>query len=69
MKCSTRKTVRDRGSRPIRRSSTKRGSLTASLPGFVRLAPGSAVKAEIDPDHLLVFDRKSGKRRAPQRQS
>jgi ABC-type sugar transport system ATPase subunit len=45
------------------------GSLTASLPGFVRLAPGSAVKAEIDPAHLLVFDRKSGKRRAPQRQS
>jgi ABC-type sugar transport system ATPase subunit len=45
------------------------GSLTASLPGFVRLAPGSAVKVEIDPDHLLVFDRKSGKRRAPQRQS
>jgi ABC-type sugar transport system ATPase subunit len=45
------------------------GSLTASLPGFVRLAPGSAVKAEIDPDHLLVFDRKSGKRLAPQRPS
>jgi ABC-type sugar transport system ATPase subunit len=45
------------------------GSLTASLPGFVRLAPGSAVKAEIDPAHLLVFDRKSGKRRMPQRQS
>ena len=45
------------------------GSLTASLPGFVRLAPGSAVKAEIDPAHLLVFDRKSGKRRVAQRQS
>jgi multiple sugar transport system ATP-binding protein len=45
------------------------GSLTASLPGFVRLASGSAVKAEIDPAHLLVFDRKSGKRLAPQRQS
>jgi ABC-type sugar transport system ATPase subunit len=45
------------------------GSLTASLPGFVRLAPGSAVKAEIDPAHLLVFDRKSGKRRTPQCQS
>ena len=45
------------------------GSLTASLPGFVRLALGSAVKAEIDPAHLLVFDRKSGKRRTPLRQS
>jgi len=45
------------------------GSLTASLPGFVRLAPGSAVKAEIDPAHLLVFDRKTGTRRAPQRKS
>ncbi|HVZ00929.1 MAG TPA: ATP-binding cassette domain-containing protein [Dongiaceae bacterium] len=45
------------------------GSLTASLPGFIRLTPGTAVKAEIDPDHLLVFDRKTGKRRAPQRPS
>jgi ABC-type sugar transport system ATPase subunit len=45
------------------------GSLTASLPGFVRLAPGSAVKAEIDPAHLLVFDRKSGKRLEPQPKS
>jgi ABC-type sugar transport system ATPase subunit len=45
------------------------GSLTASLPGFVRLAPGSAVKAEIDPAHLLVFDRKTGTRRAPPRKS
>jgi ABC-type sugar transport system ATPase subunit len=38
------------------------GSLTASLPGFVRLDPGSSVKAEIDPAHLLVFDAKSGRR-------
>ena len=38
------------------------GTLTASLPGFVRLDPGSAVNAEIDPAHLLVFDRKSGRR-------
>jgi multiple sugar transport system ATP-binding protein len=38
------------------------GSLTASVPGFVRLDHGSAVKAEIDPAHLLVFDRKTGKR-------
>jgi len=38
------------------------GSLTASVPGFVRLDHGSAVKAEIDPAHLLVFDRNTGKR-------
>ncbi|MDQ7251524.1 ABC transporter ATP-binding protein [Dongia sedimenti] len=38
------------------------GSLTASQPGFVRLAPGSAVRAEIDPAQLLVFDRKTGRR-------
>jgi ABC-type sugar transport system ATPase subunit len=45
------------------------GSLTASLPGFVHLGVGSTVKAEIDPAHLLVFDRKTGKRLAPQRAS
>jgi ABC-type sugar transport system ATPase subunit len=45
------------------------GAMTASLPGFVRLAPGSTVRVEIDPGHLLIFDRKSGTRRAPQRPS
>jgi ABC-type sugar transport system ATPase subunit len=35
------------------------GALTASLPGFVRLGVGSAVKVEIDPRHLLIFDRQT----------
>jgi multiple sugar transport system ATP-binding protein len=38
------------------------GNLTASLPGFVRLNPGSPVIAGIDPEHLLVFDRETGQR-------
>ncbi|RUX01243.1 ATP-binding cassette domain-containing protein [Mesorhizobium sp. M8A.F.Ca.ET.059.01.1.1] len=36
------------------------GTLVASIPGFVRLSPGAPIHAEIDPDHLLVFDRESG---------
>ncbi|MBZ9677176.1 ABC transporter ATP-binding protein [Mesorhizobium sp. ES1-1] len=38
------------------------GTLVSSVPGFVRLAPGTATYAEIDPSHLLVFDRASGER-------
>ena len=38
------------------------GTLTATLPGFVRLEPGSVVNAEISPDDLLVFDQQSGLR-------
>jgi ABC-type sugar transport system ATPase subunit len=38
------------------------GTLVSSVPGFVRLAPGTATYAEIDPNHLLVFDRASGER-------
>jgi multiple sugar transport system ATP-binding protein len=38
------------------------GTLVSSVPGFVKLAPGSATYAEIDPDHLLIFDRASGER-------
>jgi len=38
------------------------GELTASLPGFVRLETGSKVMVEIDPDHLLTFDRETGQR-------
>jgi len=38
------------------------GVLTASLPGFVRLALGSTVRAEIEPEHLLIFDKASGRR-------
>ena len=34
----------------------------ASLPGFVHLQAGSAVKVQIDPQHLLVFDRQTGQR-------
>jgi len=36
------------------------GTLVASIPGFVRLSAGAAIHAEIDPNHLLVFDRQSG---------
>jgi ABC-type sugar transport system ATPase subunit len=36
------------------------GTLVASIPGFVRLSPGVSTHAEIDPNHLLVFDRQSG---------
>ncbi len=36
------------------------GTLVASIPGFVRLSPGASIHAEIDPSHLLVFDRQSG---------
>ncbi len=45
------------------------GALTASLPGFMRLEPGSTVNAEFDPAHLLVFDRKTGKRLGPQEET
>jgi len=38
------------------------GSLTASLPGFVRFETGSPIHAEIDPDHFLIFDRETGQR-------
>jgi ABC-type sugar transport system ATPase subunit len=38
------------------------GTLMASLPGFVRLERGSTVSIQIDPQHLLVFDRQSSQR-------
>ncbi len=38
------------------------GALMASLPGFVRLQAGSTVRVQIDPQHLLVFDRQTGQR-------
>jgi ABC-type sugar transport system ATPase subunit len=38
------------------------GSLTATLPGFVRLEPGSRVNAEIPPGDLMVFDQETGLR-------
>lgn len=41
------------------------GTLVSSVPGFVRLAAGTAVYAEIDPDHLLIFDHDSGERLSP----
>ena len=36
--------------------------LTARLPGMVRLSPGQPVSIALDPDHLLFFDRASGRR-------
>ena len=38
------------------------GVLMASLPGFVRLAPGAKTQATLDPEHLLIFDRETGAR-------
>ena len=38
------------------------GVLVASLPGFVRPAPGATTRAELDPQHLLIFDRETGAR-------
>ncbi len=38
------------------------GPLTASVPGFVSLESGSAVKFDIDPYKLHIFDRDTGKR-------
>jgi ABC-type sugar transport system ATPase subunit len=38
------------------------GVLMASLPGFVRLAPGARTQATLAPEHLLIFDRKTGAR-------
>jgi multiple sugar transport system ATP-binding protein len=37
-------------------------SLVASLPGFMRFKVGSIVHAVMEPKHLLVFDRESGRR-------
>ncbi len=36
------------------------GMLLASIPGFVRLNQGAATHAQIEPRHLLIFDRRSG---------
>ncbi|MDQ0468028.1 ABC transporter ATP-binding protein [Labrys wisconsinensis] len=38
------------------------GTLTATLPGFARLQPGSTIHAAIAPDDLLVFDQETGLR-------
>jgi ABC-type sugar transport system ATPase subunit len=45
------------------------GTITASVPGFLRLHPGTNVRAGFDPDHLVIFDKESGQRlAAPVRQ-
>ena len=41
------------------------GTLTARLPGMAHLAPGQPVGVGLDPDHLLFFDRTSGRRIHP----
>jgi len=38
------------------------GHLTARLPGMVHFSPGEPVSIALDPDHLLFFDRASGRR-------
>ncbi|QPB24301.1 ATP-binding cassette domain-containing protein [Rhizobium sp. 007] len=38
------------------------GRLTASVPGFIRLNPGSQIGFDIDPSHLFLFDQKTGLR-------
>lgn len=42
------------------------GTLTARLPGMAHLVPGQPVGVGLDPDHLLFFDRASGRRIHPQ---
>ena len=41
------------------------GTLTARLPGMAHLPPSAAVGVGLDPDHLLFFDRTSGRRIHP----
>ena len=41
------------------------GAITARLPGMAHLAPGQPVGVGLDPDHLLFFDRTSGRRIHP----
>jgi len=41
------------------------GLLTARLPGMAHMAPGQPVSVGLDPDHLLFFDRTSGRRIHP----
>ncbi|MEW9310528.1 ABC transporter ATP-binding protein [Labrys neptuniae] len=36
--------------------------LVASVPGFLQVAPGTAVRFELDPDQLLIFDHETGRR-------
>ena len=38
------------------------GTLIATVPGFVRLPPGSTIRVEILPEHVLVFDVETGLR-------
>ena len=38
------------------------GALIASPPGFVRLAVGSPIRAQLDPEHIFIFDSKTGRR-------
>lgn len=40
------------------------GTITASVPGFLRLHPGTTVRAGFDPDHLVIFDQENGQRLA-----
>jgi len=38
------------------------GKLVTSMPGFVRLRAGTATHFDFDPQHLLIFDKKNGRR-------
>ncbi len=38
------------------------GSLSARLPGLVKLARGDAVGISLTPEHVMLFDRESGRR-------
>ena len=38
------------------------GTLIATVPGFARLEPGSTVRVEIPPEHVLAFDQETGLR-------
>jgi multiple sugar transport system ATP-binding protein len=38
------------------------GTLTARVPGMTRHVPGQEVRVELDPEHLLFFDRETGLR-------
>jgi len=41
------------------------GAVTARLPGMAHLSPGQPMGIGLDPDHLLFFDRTSGRRIHP----
>ena len=41
------------------------GTMTARVPGMSRLRPGQTVRLEVEPEHLMFFDKASGRRVAP----